>query len=242
MPGALLPILHALQEEFGYVHREAVPLVAESSTCRAPRCMASSPSTTTSAARRPAGTSSSSAGPRPARRSAATRSPHARRRSSASRSARPRPTAASPRAGLLPRPLRHGPSAMIDGRVVGRLDDANARRAPRGVRRDDASPSSSRAMPARVAVGADEVAAAIAGRRRPARRSTSRSCATARAACLAGAAGRGRDADGPHRLRPGDRRRDVDSAARRRLCSGRRAIRCVSAPPRRSRSSSARRG
>ena len=28
MPGALLPILHALQEEFGYIHREAVPLIA----------------------------------------------------------------------------------------------------------------------------------------------------------------------------------------------------------------------
>jgi formate dehydrogenase subunit gamma len=29
MPGALLPILHALQDEFGCIHREAVPLVAE---------------------------------------------------------------------------------------------------------------------------------------------------------------------------------------------------------------------
>jgi formate dehydrogenase subunit gamma len=29
VPGALLPILHALQEEFGYVHREAEPLIAE---------------------------------------------------------------------------------------------------------------------------------------------------------------------------------------------------------------------
>jgi formate dehydrogenase subunit gamma len=29
MPGALLPILHALQEEFGYIDREAVPLIAE---------------------------------------------------------------------------------------------------------------------------------------------------------------------------------------------------------------------
>jgi formate dehydrogenase subunit gamma len=29
LPGALLPILHALQEEFGYVDHEAVPLVAE---------------------------------------------------------------------------------------------------------------------------------------------------------------------------------------------------------------------
>jgi formate dehydrogenase subunit gamma len=28
-PGALLPILHALQDEFGCVHREAVPLIAE---------------------------------------------------------------------------------------------------------------------------------------------------------------------------------------------------------------------
>lgn len=29
MPGALLPILHALQEEFGYVDREAEPLIAD---------------------------------------------------------------------------------------------------------------------------------------------------------------------------------------------------------------------
>jgi formate dehydrogenase subunit gamma len=29
MPGALLPILHALQEEFGYIDREAEPLIAE---------------------------------------------------------------------------------------------------------------------------------------------------------------------------------------------------------------------
>jgi len=29
VPGALLPILHALQEEFGYVDRAAVPLVAD---------------------------------------------------------------------------------------------------------------------------------------------------------------------------------------------------------------------
>jgi formate dehydrogenase subunit gamma len=29
LPGALLPILHALQEEFGCIHREAVPLIAE---------------------------------------------------------------------------------------------------------------------------------------------------------------------------------------------------------------------
>jgi formate dehydrogenase subunit gamma len=29
LDGAALPILHALQEEFGYVHREAVPMVAQ---------------------------------------------------------------------------------------------------------------------------------------------------------------------------------------------------------------------
>jgi formate dehydrogenase subunit gamma len=29
LPGALLPILHALQEEFGYVDREAEPLIAD---------------------------------------------------------------------------------------------------------------------------------------------------------------------------------------------------------------------
>ncbi len=29
MPGALLPILHALQEEFGYIDREAEPVIAD---------------------------------------------------------------------------------------------------------------------------------------------------------------------------------------------------------------------
>ncbi len=29
MPGALLPILHALQKEFGYIDREVEPLIAE---------------------------------------------------------------------------------------------------------------------------------------------------------------------------------------------------------------------
>jgi formate dehydrogenase subunit gamma len=29
LPGALLPILHALQDEFGYVNKAAVPLIAE---------------------------------------------------------------------------------------------------------------------------------------------------------------------------------------------------------------------
>ena len=29
MPGALLPILHALQEEFGYIDREAEPIIAD---------------------------------------------------------------------------------------------------------------------------------------------------------------------------------------------------------------------
>jgi formate dehydrogenase subunit gamma len=29
MPGPLLPVLHALQEEFGYIDREAEPLIAE---------------------------------------------------------------------------------------------------------------------------------------------------------------------------------------------------------------------
>ena len=29
LPGALLPVLHALQEEFGYIDPEAIPLVAE---------------------------------------------------------------------------------------------------------------------------------------------------------------------------------------------------------------------
>ena len=38
--GATLPILHALQEAFGYVHGEAVPLIADALNLRARRCMA----------------------------------------------------------------------------------------------------------------------------------------------------------------------------------------------------------
>lgn len=30
LPGAMLPILHALQAEFGYIHEEAIPLIADS--------------------------------------------------------------------------------------------------------------------------------------------------------------------------------------------------------------------
>lgn len=29
LPGACLPILHALQDEFGYIHAEAIPLIAD---------------------------------------------------------------------------------------------------------------------------------------------------------------------------------------------------------------------
>ena len=36
LPGALLPILHALQEEFGYVHPDALPLVAHALNISAP--------------------------------------------------------------------------------------------------------------------------------------------------------------------------------------------------------------
>lgn len=29
LPGACLPILHALQDQFGYIHREAIPMIAD---------------------------------------------------------------------------------------------------------------------------------------------------------------------------------------------------------------------
>src|SRR5262245_2743151 len=29
LPGACLPILHALQHEFGYIHKDAIPIVAD---------------------------------------------------------------------------------------------------------------------------------------------------------------------------------------------------------------------
>ena len=53
LPGALLPILHALQEEFGYIDKAAIPLVAErAQSFPMPKCTESSASITIFAAPR----------------------------------------------------------------------------------------------------------------------------------------------------------------------------------------------
>ena len=97
-----------------------------------------------------AGTCSSSAAPRPARRWAATRWPRAPRRGSASRcgeTTRRRRVTLEPVycLGL----CATAPSAMLDGRLVGRLDDAAARRAAGGGAAMTVARLHSRAMPPR---------------------------------------------------------------------------------------------
>ena len=51
--GAALPILHALQADFGYVPDEAMPMVAEALNLSRAEVHGASPSITTSAASRP---------------------------------------------------------------------------------------------------------------------------------------------------------------------------------------------
>ena len=55
LEGPLLPILHGLQEEFGYVPQESLPVIAEALNLAAPKFTASFPSITISASTRPAG-------------------------------------------------------------------------------------------------------------------------------------------------------------------------------------------
>jgi hypothetical protein len=50
---SLVAILHAIQDDAGYVPAGCVAPLARRSTCRAPKCMACSPTITTSAPRRP---------------------------------------------------------------------------------------------------------------------------------------------------------------------------------------------
>ena len=56
LPGALLPILHALQDEFGYVDKAAVPMIAKRSIYRTQRFTALSASITIFVTRNRAGT------------------------------------------------------------------------------------------------------------------------------------------------------------------------------------------
>ena len=118
-----------------------------------------------------------------------------------------------------------------------------ARRAACGGRAMSAFASTFRATPLRVAVGADEVAAAHRGCGRAQRTSQSRSCATARAACTGSSRwsrSRRRKAGSPTARSTAARRRQrCSTAAARRW---RRASRCGSASPKTFPVSSARRG
>ena len=126
------------------------------------------------------------------------------------------------RAGLLPRPLRHArPSAMLDGSWSAALDAAARRRASSRRSTGDRA-SSSRATPARsrsapTRRGRDRAPCARRGA------STSRSCATARAACSGSSrwsrSRRRRAAIAYGPVEPQRRRRPV----RRRLARRRRA-------------------
>ena len=182
------------------------------STSRAPRCMASSPSTTTSATQ-PAGRHvlklcrAEACQAMGGERWRAERAASARRRAGA----RPRRTA---RVTLEP-VYCLGLCACAPVRDARRRADRPARRRTRSTTSSrEVRPMTARIfVPARCrrrcAVGADEVAAAIARRGRGARaRRRDRAQRLARPV-LAGAAGRGRDAGRPHRLRAGDAPSDV---------------------------------
>ena len=139
------------------------------------------------------------------------------------------------RAGLLPRASAPcAPSAMLDGEVIGRLDaDSSTPRRRRCAH--DASQSSSRGDAGALAVGADEVAAAIARDVAAARhRRQDRAQRLARPV-LAGAAGRGRDAGGPRRLWAGRARATCAALFDAGFLDGGSAPAVASASPRTSR-------
>ncbi len=71
LEGTMLPILHALQEEFGYIDEAAEPLIADALDITGAEVHGSLRFITTSGGRRLAGTSSSPAGRKPARPRAA---------------------------------------------------------------------------------------------------------------------------------------------------------------------------
>ena len=71
--GALLPILHAVQEALGYVPPEAIPVLADELNLSRADVHGVVPSTTTSVPRLPAAPPCASAGARPARRVGAER-------------------------------------------------------------------------------------------------------------------------------------------------------------------------
>ena len=123
-PGAALPILHDLQERFGYIDDAAIPADrrgAQRLQGRNPS--ASSASTTIFAARRSTARCSSSAAPNPARRSAARIWSRISAEPTASRSTASTPTRRSAsRRSIASAIARFRPPALLDGEPIGRLD------------------------------------------------------------------------------------------------------------------------
>ena len=230
----LLPILHALQDDVRLcAARGACRWSPRRSTCRAPKCTASSPSTTISAPS-PAGRHVLKLCRAEACQSMGGEALAARGRSGARhRLARhDRDGAVTLEPVYLSRPLRL--RARRDARRRARRPAR--RRPPRRARRrrrgDDRPASSFPAMPARSPLGADEVARALRAEARPRAASTSRSSATARAAST-GSSRWSRSRRPPGRIAYGP----VDAERRRepvrcRLARRRRRMRCASAAPR----------
>ncbi len=238
-PGALLPILHDVQDALGYVPADAVPEIA--AALNLSRAEVHGVITYyhhfRSRARRRA-TWCRSAAPRPASRWAPTRLlAHAQQRLGLRR-ARPRAgRRLHARAGLLPRACAPpSPAMMID-------DELHARVTPRRLRcADGRRPGATRMTRHRLRAarlrgagrGADDVARAHRRRGRGARRRRATWCATARAACSGSSRwSRWRRRPGRIAYGPVDARGRA-GAVRRRLPRRRRRTRCASARPRRS--------
>ena len=122
LEGATLPILHGLQEEFGYVP-EPLPMIA--SALKMSRAEVHGVFTFYHDFRNdPAGRHVLKlAGPRPASRRAATRSPRAPASSASARKHHGRSLVTLEPVYCLGL-CACAPSAMLDGRVIGRLDEA----------------------------------------------------------------------------------------------------------------------
>ena len=124
LEGPLLPILHGIQEEFGYVPRDAVPLIAEAlNLSRAEVHGVVTFYHDFRSAAAPAAMCSSSAAPKPASRWAASARRAARAALGIGFHETTRDGAVTLEAVYCLGLCACRPPAMIDGQVVGRLDD-----------------------------------------------------------------------------------------------------------------------
>ena len=160
VPGALLPILHALQEEFGYIDREAEPLIA--ALLNLSRAEVHGVVTFYHDFRRkPAGPACPQAVPRRGLSGDGRRRARVPRRGKARTCVRQynrrRPVSLEPVycLGL----CAASPSAMLDGRVVGRLDESKLDCTACGDRPMSPCASTFQGDAGAVALGADEIAA-----------------------------------------------------------------------------------